>query len=1733
MPILAEVGIQSLSSLSHFEGDERKYSQLKEQTRSISDKKLLLQLLKIDYVRYKINSLLQKIKSLEKKGNYSEAQVEEGLQHILETKSDIESEGLYDAFVKILSNSDVEEYLKNIMLCNFQSTNIKIFMEDIIDGLDKSVQVSQLTQSISNWLLEPFDEKKICNFSTFSLLLENLSTSEDWIRRSKICKLNSEQALGRCVSEALYYYRHNYKNTHEDIFIIIIMHPFLHDIVNDVVTLKPLLFGDLKLIKKYLDTQKEFFDVYCKKSLVLLQAYLLLLALNICNGKEERVFVKQVYYAMLDFSRDPCITDIGEAYFAGCSAERIKENLYDLIYPPCQGRDKELHIIHSDSEVISKDKVERLLSLAYRDDEFIVMRTNPEAHLLFEELKLCKYYHNKLKLKDALCVRENILELSLNNTAITDASQLPFLTLLKLNSYDSRCRANLLRTFQLPQKANTSLSTPQYESDSELEENEEFEDQSFLNTSGEVENGIHPLDCILAVLLCADSCLTQDLLSRLAMCQFSVPLILPDPFKKKLCMPLWAMSSIIKEWKSIEDGNQAVSHVSPIIKHPMPVITFIRIGKHCRTSLSKSKILNDVISDDHHDYFFHRDCPGGQYKTILGRGLVDMCWYLPSGKPADSFPNVMTFLNLHGDAREYEEQCSFLSNISSMCIALVTEEDLHSDDKMITCLNYFQSLPGGILVLNCNGKPLKGLKKVFPKVEIYSLMNSEIKEAIRLRVKAKLSELNSSQCIEDLCHQARGSSIELDEDSVAHQQGSVYANQLVHIISNEEQKACVKDITLPLQGEHLWKVWAYYEKELHRHIKKGNETIYEYSAKTEREQDKIRNSQLEHVHTLTPLMKLFITSLIELGTDDLKGVRNHFLQYLKMELNSLSRENISQTQNKYQSVRKELSKLQAESYSQRPEVKTEIAKLKNELEELQEEIINSSLGLEHMFRELGQVYEAALYGKIRAKSTALVDDYIHSLPKVAAGLLIEGYPFEIMDGDAAHVPLQWVKAVIKEAVALLDDPNVFVLSVIGLQSTGKSTMLNATFGLQFNVSAGRCTRGAFMQLLPLDEDLRTKTKCSYVIIVDTEGLRAPELDPTKTRNHDNELATFVIGLANMTLINIYGEVPGDIDDILQISVHAFLRMSRVKYYPSCQFVHQNAGVNIKGEVSRAKFTQKLNRFTTNAAREEHFDSQYETFNDVIKFDDQTDVHYFPGLWKGDPPMAPVNEGYSHTAQSLKMQLIQNVCKRASLQPASSEMGKLGDLSLSSFYVKIGDLWKTLLKEKFVFSFKNTLEIKAYNALEFAYYTWGWRFKSAMLVWEQKAENEILTEPYESLTTKVEQTLRELREYVSSTQYEPLREEMEEFFNGKQSEILIQWKAKFEIRLESLSRELQSHAEDHCNNLFKNRQAIYGFETDRQKSVDFIKKKVQEHIEAVKMEQQNLQKSLERKALTSEQLKPLLARNLFNPEQLSQLEEDRTFTANQVINIKSIIRENGLNEKSLKIIFERELEMVQVKIFLKRAQQTEEELRSKFEKIWEELINQLPTTKSSNLSVTHEVEQALYSFVESDKGYHGQLIGKLKEKKFDMRNSDMTLTLEKNRHFHPKNSVKIFARDVSRYIWGTSDQYEIEAIEINKKVFDKAKEYLATTQSKNTAFDNTFVSELLDLVRDTIRSLSKHKDYTIIFTTDYHLDVYIAVCSYSVPIFEVMAQLFQERNDPKKYLEKNEKTHFFTKFKNQY
>ena len=85
-------------------------------------------------------------------------------------------------------------------------------------------------------------------------------------------------------------------------------------------------------------------------------------------------------------------------------------------------------------------------------------------------------------------------------------------------------------------------------------------------------------------------------------------------------------------------------------------------------------------------------------------------------------------------------------------------------------------------------------------------------------------------------------------------------------------------------------------------------------------------------------------------------------------------------------------------------------------------------------------------------------------------IILLGYPLELMDGNVKGVPLDWLKSVFSHLKDKLGNIKVSVMSILGTQSTGKSTLLNTIFGSRFAVSAGRCTKRVFAQLLPLKKD---------------------------------------------------------------------------------------------------------------------------------------------------------------------------------------------------------------------------------------------------------------------------------------------------------------------------------------------------------------------------------------------------------------------------------------------------------------------------------------------------------------------------------------------------------------------------------------------------------------------------------------------------------------------------------------
>uniref|UniRef100_A0AAV2J9Q9 Interferon-induced very large GTPase 1-like n=1 Tax=Knipowitschia caucasica TaxID=637954 RepID=A0AAV2J9Q9_KNICA len=264
-----------------------------------------------------------------------------------------------------------------------------------------------------------------------------------------------------------------------------------------------------------------------------------------------------------------------------------------------------------------------------------------------------------------------------------------------------------------------------------------------------------------------------------------------------------------------------------------------------------------------------------------------------------------------------------------------------------------------------------------------------------------------------------------------------------------------------------------------------------------------------------------------------------------------------------------------------------------------------SNGLAELTWEMGQLYEASLSLPKEDRSR----QQLQHLPKLCAQLLIDGFPLELVDGDASNIPLRWVSDVLTQLHELVSPNNkIRVITVLGVQSTGKSTLLNTMFGVQFAVSSGRCTRGAFMLLIKVSEDMKASLNCDFLVIIDTEGLKSPELAQLDdSHEHDNELATLVVGLSDITIINIAMENSTDMKDILQIVVHAFLRMTEVGKKPRCQFVHQNVSdvsAHDKNLRDRKLLLQQLNEMTQAAAKMERKEEN-KSFTDVMDYDPDT------------------------------------------------------------------------------------------------------------------------------------------------------------------------------------------------------------------------------------------------------------------------------------------------------------------------------------------------------------------------------------------------------------------------------------------------------------------------------------------------------------------------------------------------
>ncbi|XP_026034266.1 interferon-induced very large GTPase 1-like [Astatotilapia calliptera] len=903
---------------------------------------------------------------------------------------------------------------------------------------------------------------------------------------------------------------------------------------------------------------------------------------------------------------------------------------------------------------------------------------------------------------------------------------------------------------------------------------------------------LHPMDVQMAVFHCSDSFLKQMMITKLSQCQYALPLLVPDPVTMEIECPLWTFRQITKTWKVTEDGSNIVTMKSvPVCKAQTPLVSFFRLGS---LSVSKSQLMNTLIND-RHNTFFHRNCPGSTKSRYLMDGVAEIAWYCPAGKPNDAFNDCIAFCNLHGDALLTEKRRDILIEKSSINIILFASLQKHEESqsfisglfksrKPLICLCVDDDRD---VVKTTTGQYIIGLKD-----RSQSDVSEELKQIIREVLSVDGSSLKPSFQLEMM---AEVSGIRVDESVLACQRGKSAAMIIMDLIKkNNMDVSKLKDEFLPYRGD-LWHQWSKIHKELY-HLRGDIE-----NEKCKKQQQLMNIRQKQCAASCSKLMELFIESLSSLPLTD----KQYFLKWIQILIDDLSTDELSSVLQSYDKKWSEVLALKNKCN------KSDVLSIKQtELEEISRKLQSATFGLEHIFREMGQIYEAhrAIEGESRHTDWS-------KYPELAAQLMISGHPMELMDGDAGHVPLTWISSLLEEVIKKLGDQTVFVLSVLGVQSSGKSTMLNTMFGLQFAVSAGRCTKGVFMQMLKVSEEMKKDLKFDYLLVVDTEGLRALELEGNTTHHHDNELATFVVGLGNLTLINIFGENPSEMQDILQIVVQAFMRMKKVNLSPSCVFVHQNvtdvaaAEKNMEG---KRRLLEKLDQMTKLAAEEEF--SSAECFSDIIEFDVQKDVKYCAQLWEGSPPMAPPNPGYSESIQEVKNTIL-------------SKASKSAGITLTQFKNKVQDLWSALLNENFVFSFKNTLEIAAYRKLESQYANWTWALRSNMLTIENQLHNRIENGNLD----KVEANYLKKESHET---HETIQTEMTTYFEeDKDKEILAQWRGRFETKIKDFCDEQESIVKRKLDEVIQQKKAREKLDDEKKEFEDKLLQKSKELAQQLK------------------------------------------------------------------------------------------------------------------------------------------------------------------------------------------------------------------------------------------------------------------------------------------------------------
>eukprot|EP00930_Biecheleria_cincta_P042126 TRINITY_DN28980_c0_g2_i1.p1 TRINITY_DN28980_c0_g2~~TRINITY_DN28980_c0_g2_i1.p1 ORF type:complete len:1746 (-),score=340.85 TRINITY_DN28980_c0_g2_i1:105-5342(-) len=160
--------------------------------------------------------------------------------------------------------------------------------------------------------------------------------------------------------------------------------------------------------------------------------------------------------------------------------------------------------------------------------------------------------------------------------------------------------------------------------------------------------------------------------------------------------------------------------------------------------------------------------------------------------------------------------------------------------------------------------------------------------------------------------------------------------------------------------------------------------------------------------------------------------------------------------------------------------------------------------------------------------------------------LAAGQPFQILHGRPLQMAGNFLRSVLESIGAHheADPRGIYVVSVIGAQSSAKSTLLNFLFGCGFAVSSGRCTRGLYASYF------RPEGR-PPMLVLDSEGLLSLGSEGS---TFDGQIALMCITCSHLVLVNNKGELSRQLQDLLEICLFAMKHLRLARLQPRLAFV---------------------------------------------------------------------------------------------------------------------------------------------------------------------------------------------------------------------------------------------------------------------------------------------------------------------------------------------------------------------------------------------------------------------------------------------------------------------------------------------------------------------------------------------------------------------------------------------------